>query len=314
MQLRPKKTLRIPAVLSALLVLIAGTWAIRHSKVERAAAAPERKPPAAVTEPVAAASTPAPVSEPQAGMSTGSEVTAAYPPEPDSTGDEATTLASVVDSQIADFHEGIPLGQWIGARDRTENWQTSDDKAFVACRTFTKTETLPSGRQVTRMLYFYPPDVPTPAVLPEQSGQPLLNQTCQLAEVKVHIPATVERNGYFLEQFLQQHLGEKYETRMSMERTPYRFEKGAAGWKAGSMEIIAAYNPLARDNNNVSMAAVEVLARLPAAYRPEEQPDYGLKMYRYRSIENDQFRRAVAIAALALISQTKNKKGCRFVA
>jgi len=231
-------------------------------------------------------------------MSTGPQVTTAYPPEPDATGDEASALASVVDSELADFHEGITLGQWIGAHDRAENWQTSDDKAFVACRTFVKTETLPSGRRVTRMLYFYPPDAPKPAVLPEESGQRLIDQTCRLAELQVRTPTTVYRNGHFLEQFLQQHLGEKYGPGISLKRTRYRFEKEAAGWQVDSMKIITDYEPRARDNNGASMAAVEVSARLPAAYDDEEKPDHGMKMYRYRSIENDQFQRALAKAAL----------------
>jgi hypothetical protein len=299
MQLRPKTTLRIAAGLGVLLALIAGIWAVRHSKVEKAAAAAAGKPAAAVTEPIAAVSTPAPVSEPQAGMSTGPQVTTVYSPEPDATGDEASALASVVDSQLAGFHEGITLGQWVGQRDQSENWQTSDDKAYVACRTYTNTEALPSGLQVTRTLYFYPPDAPTTAVLPTESSQRLIDQTCRLAEVKVHIPATLERNGHFLEQFLEKHLDEKYATRMSLKGSPYRFGKDSASWKAGSMEIIASYNPLARDNNNVSLAAVEIVARLPVAYDDEDKPDYEMmKMYRYRSIENDQFHRAIAIAAL----------------
>jgi hypothetical protein len=298
MQLGPKTSLRTAAILGGLLVLIAGMWAIRHSKVEKAAAAPAGKPAAAVTEAVAAASTPAPVSEPQAGMSPGPEVIAANPPEPDAMADEASALASVVDSQLADFHEGITLGQWVGRRDQSESWQTSDDKAYVACRTYTNTEALPSGLRVTRTLYFYPPDAPTPAVLPTESGQRLIDQTCRLAEVKVHVPATVYRNGHFLEQFLQQHLDEKYGPRMSLERTRYRFEKEAAGWQVGSMKIITDYEPRARDNNGASLAAVEVSARLPAAYDDKEKLDYGLKMYRYRSIESDQFQRAVGTAAL----------------
>jgi hypothetical protein len=298
MPLRPKTPLRIASVLGGPLVLIAGIWAFRHSKVEKAAAVPAGKPAAAVTEPIAAARTPAPVSEPQAGISTGSEVTAEPPTEPDATADEASALASVVDSQLADFHEGITLGQWIGTRDQSDNWQTSDDKAYVACRTYTNTEELPSGLQVTRTLYFYPPDAPTPAVLPTEGGQRLMNQTCQLAEVKAHVPATLERDGHLLEQFLQQHLDGKYGPRMSLERTRYQFEKEAAGWQVGSMKIITDYEPRARDNDGTSLAAVEVSARLPAAYDDEEKPDYGLKMYRYRSIESDQFQRAVGIAAL----------------
>jgi hypothetical protein len=297
MQLRPKTTLRIAAV-GVLLALIAGTWGVRHSKVEKAAAAAAGKPAAAVTEPIAAASTPAPVSEPQAGMSTGPQVTTAYPPEPDATGDEASALASVVDSQLADFHEGITLGQWVGSRDQSENWQTSDGKAYVACRTYTNTEALPSGLQVTRTLYFYPPHAPTPAVLPTESGQRLIDQTCRLAELQVRTPTTVYRNGHFLEQFLQQHLGEKYGPGISLKKTRYRFEKEAAGWQVDSMKIITDYEPRARDNNGASMAAVEVSARLPAAYDDEEKPDHGMKMYRYRSIENDQFQRAIATAAL----------------
>ncbi len=231
-------------------------------------------------------------------MSPGPEVIAASPSEPEATDDEGMALASVVDSQLADFHEGIMLGRWVGTRDQSENWQTSDDKAYVACRTYTNTEALPSGLQVTRTLYFYPPDAPTPAVLPTESGQRLIDQTCRLAEVQVRTPATVYRNGHFLEQFLLQHLDEKYETRMSLKRRPYQFGKEAAAWKVGSMEIITAYHSQARDNNGASMAAVEVLARLPAAYEEEEKPDHGMKMYRYRSIEDDQFHRAIATAAL----------------
>lgn len=298
MQLRPKTTLRFATVLGALLLLIAGAWAIRHSNVAKAAAVPTGKPAAHVTEPVAAASPPAPVSEPQDEVSTGPEVIVGYLPEPDATADEASSLASMVDSQLADFHEGITLGQWIGTHDQSENWQTSDDKGFVVCRTFIKTETLPFGRQVMRTLYFYPPDAPTPAVLPEESGQRLLNQTCRLAEVQVRTPATVYRNGHFLEQFLQQHLGKKFGPGISLKRTRYQFEKDAAGWKDGSMEIFAAYHSQARDNNGVSMAAVEVSARLPAAYDDEEKPDHGMKMYRHRSIENDQFHGAIALAAV----------------
>jgi hypothetical protein len=298
MPLRPKTFLRITSVLAALLVLIAGIWAVRNSKVEKAVAAPAAKPAAAITDPVAATRTPAPVSEPHAAVSPSPEVVAVSSSEPDVTAAEASALASVVDSQLADFHEGITLGQWIGTRDKSDNWQTSDDRAYAACRTYTNTEELPSGLQVTRTLYFYPPDAPTPAVLPTESGQRLINQTCQLAEVKAHVPAMLERDGHFLEQFLQQHLDEKYGPRMSLERTRYQFEKEAAGWQVGSMKIFAAYNALARDNDGASMAALEVVARLPAAYDDEEKPNYGLKMYRYRSIESDQFHGAIGIAAL----------------
>jgi hypothetical protein len=298
MPLRPKISLQIAAVLGALLVLIAGTWACRHFEVRSLAAVPAGKPSPAVAEPVTAASTPAPVSEPQAGMSPGPEVIAASPSEPEADGDEASALASVVDSQLAGFHEGISLGQWIGTRDKSDNWHMSDDKVYLACRTYTNTKALPSGLQVTSTLYFYPPDAPTPAVFPIESGQRLIDRTCRLAEVQVRTPATIYRNGHFLEQFLEQHLGEKYGPGISLKGTRYRFEKDAAGWKAGSIEIFAVYNPLARDNNGVSMAAVEVSARLPAAYDDDEKPDYGMKTYRYRSIENDQFHRAIALAAV----------------
>jgi hypothetical protein len=296
MSLHPKTTLRVAAALGTLFVLVAGIWAIRHSTAEDTAAVPAEKPAAPVTERIAVAPAPAAVSEPQAGMLTNPEVIAANPSEPDATADEATALTSVVDSQLADFHEGIALGQWIATRDQSANWQTSDDKAFLVCRAYTNTVALPSGRQVTRTLYFYPPDPPTPPAVPVESGQRLINQTCQLAEVKVHVPATVERNGHFFEQLLQQHLGEKYGPQVSLKETRYRFEKEAAGWQVDSMKIITDYEPRARDNNGASMAAVEVSARLPAAYDDEESPDRGLKMYRYRSIENDQFHRAAALA------------------
>src|SRR5215467_11536396 len=127
MQLRPKTRSRITAVFGALLLLIAGIRAIRHLKVEKNAATSVWEQAAPIAEPVSVASPRAPVSELQAGTSSGPEVIAGS--EPEATGDEASALASVVDSQLADFHEGITLGQ-------SENWQTSDDKAYVACRTY----------------------------------------------------------------------------------------------------------------------------------------------------------------------------------
>jgi hypothetical protein len=294
------RILKAAAIAAALIVVVAGVRAIRHHKVENVASPPALKGSATAptAQPVTASSGTAPVSETHATTSTATQAAAAPAPEPDATDQDGNALVSIVDSQLADFREGITLGQWIGTRDQSENWQPSDDKAGFVCRTFTSIETLPSGLQVTRMLYFYPPDAPTPAVLPEESGQGLINQTCQLAEVRVHVPTTVERNGHFFEQTLQKHLDEKYGARMSLKGIRYRFEKESAGWQANPMEIITTYEPQARGNDGASMAAVEVFARLPAARDDEERPDHVLKMYRHRAIENDQFHRSVAIAAV----------------
>ena len=80
--------------------------------------------------------------------------------------DDETAFVSLAEAEVSQLREGVTLAQWIDLRGKNAGWQTSTEAAYFDCRTLVKTEALPSGRQITRTVYFYPPKAPTPAVFP----------------------------------------------------------------------------------------------------------------------------------------------------
>ncbi len=90
--------------------------------------------------------------------------------------EDESAFASLAEADVSQLHECIILAQWMDLH-KSEGWETSTDEAYFDCRTLVRTEALPSGRQITRMVYFYPPEAPTPAVFPSLAGQELVDHT-----------------------------------------------------------------------------------------------------------------------------------------
>jgi hypothetical protein len=216
--------------------------------------------------------------------------------------EEESAFASLAEADVSQLHEGITLAQWMDLHGKNESWEKSTDEAYFDCRAFVKTETLPSGRQITRMVYFYPPEAPTPAVFPTLGGQELINRTCELALVRVQTRTSTRQDGRALAQAVQQQFAKKYGDSIGMKGVGFRGSGAwddAARWMATS-EIVSAYNPTkaADMSDDPSADSVFVFARLPIVYKIERNACCAMKDYRYRSIENTQFHRAIEIVGV----------------
>jgi hypothetical protein len=148
------------------------------------------------------------------------------------------------------------------------------------------------------MVYFYPPEAPTQAIFPTLSAQELINHDCTLAMVRAQTPAPSKEEGQVLEQRLQHRFAEKYGNSIAVKETLYREFADAAHWKAGSLEIISVYDPrhAADIPDDISADAVFFSARLPVVHEIEQNACCRFKEFRFRSIENAQFHRALGIA------------------
>jgi len=221
---------------------------------------------------------------------------------PNISSEDEEAFSSLAESEVSQLHEGITLAQWMKRYGTDEGWVASTDENFFDCKTFAKTETLSSGRTITRMAYFYPPEAPTPAVFPTAVGQMLIDRTCSLALIRVQTPTPADQDGRALAQILQQHFVKKYGDSIGMKGAVFGGAAAwldAARWKNDS-EIISAYNPTQAgyDREDPNAGTVFVFARLPVVYEIEQNACCRMKAFRYRSIENAQFHRAIAMVGV----------------
>jgi len=280
---------RLAVLTLAAVVIVASTLAILHHRAYRSVAAAQVVAKQTTTE---TANQP---SQPQA-----------KPPEialkPDATREDEAAFVSLAETEVSQLREGMTLAQWVDLHAKNAGWETSTDESYFDCKTFTKTETLQSGRQIVRKAYFYPPEAPTPAVFPTLSGQELIDRTCRLAMIRVQTPTPVPQDGHAFAQAAQEHFVTEYGDSIGMKGAVFG---GAAAWQdtarwMSAFEIVSAYNPTeaAYAREDPDSGSVFVFARLPVVYEIEQNACCRLKAYRYRSIENGQFHRAIGIAGV----------------
>jgi hypothetical protein len=213
--------------------------------------------------------------------------------------DDASTFAALADAVVAELRDGITLQQWTESQQTMADWKPSKEENFFDCRTFVKTETLPSGRQIQHFVYFYPPQASAIVAFPSASADNLLYHDCTLAMVRVATTTPTDLEGHAFEQALQQQFVQKYGASIGMKGTPYERSTEAAHWIAGS-EIISVYDPQPRpseDNPDEPVSGeVFALARLPIVHEIDEDACCRIRDH-YHSIEDQQFQRALSLTA-----------------
>lgn len=213
---------------------------------------------------------------------------------------DTAAFATLAAAGIAELHDGITLQQWTDSQSSGNDWKPSKEESFFDCRTFVNSEALPSGRQVRRFVYFYPPSPPSTAVFPTANTDDLINHDCTMAMVRVVTTTPTDAEGQAFEQALQQQFIQKYGDSIGMKGTPYEQSTDAAHWMAGP-EIISVYDPKPRpsedDPDEPVTGEVFALARLPIVREIDEDACCRLRDH-YHSIEDAQFRQALALAAV----------------
>lgn len=231
--------------------------------------------------------------KPQTGPSTASQPE----PHPDqqqppasAPTDDASEFALIAAAEVAQLQDGVTLAKWLETQGKTEGWKKTPEEEprmmgwhRSECLTYSRTDQLPSGAEVTRAVYFYPPPAPSPAVLPKLKGQDLIRQTCVLAIVRIEAEAMSEERGHALDQAARQQLSKQYgETAPAPTATDFFVGQGsvpdrvgAAHWSHGA-DIFSGYDAAGEYPPNqeplVMMPLAFVRARLPLVRDAEPQP------------------------------------------
>src|SRR5438874_6669214 len=105
--------------------------------------------------------------------------------------DDPSVFASIAEDEVTQLREGFTLAQWVKLHGEREGWERKPDKTLdmtdwprKECLSYVKRERLPSGAELVRALYFYPPPVPSPVTFPTLSSPESISG-CVLAIVLV---------------------------------------------------------------------------------------------------------------------------------
>ena len=231
---------------------------------------------------------------------------------------DAAAFSAIAEHEVLQLNQGITLAQWMDAQGK-EDWTKTPEREITAtegprpeCVSYVKKDRLPSGAEMGRALYFYPPTVPSPAIFPTLTGQELI-KTCVLAVVRVEADAPALIRARALDQAVQQQLTEHYGESVGMKNvtfwgTVHGLYEDAARWIPNA-EIVSGY-----DVQGSSMRGEEPLVSTPFAFVHARLPVvqelrlHVAKALRTPSGEAAQFRRTVGLAGVgASISQRMEK-------
>lgn len=232
---------------------------------------------------------------------------------------DAAVFASVAEHQVSQLNEGMTLARWMDAEGKMGNWRKTPEREITAtdgpppeCASYFKRERLPSGAEMGRALYFYPPPAPSPATFPTLSGQELI-KTCLLAVIRVEADEPALIRARTLDQAVQQRLTKQYGESIGVKNVAFwgpvhGSYQDAARWIPNA-EIVSGYDvqgsSMRAEDPLVSSPFVFVHARLPLV---QELRFDVAAAHRDRSREAAQFRRAVAAAGVdAALSQRIEK-------
>jgi hypothetical protein len=128
--------------------------------------------------------------------------------------DDETAFASLAESEVSQLQEGITLAKWMDTRGKSERWESAKPEMLVGgpdqeCLSLRRTDLLPSGARIIRALYFYPPPLPTPIVLPTLRGSALFTN-CTFAVVQLEVEASTPAFGQAMTQAVSRQLSKTY--------------------------------------------------------------------------------------------------------
>jgi len=244
-------------------------------------------------------------------------IVAAQTPKDESA--DATAFSAIVEHEVSQLNQGITLAKWMDAESNPDDWRRTSEKEITPtdgprqeCLSYMKRERLPSGAEMGRAVYFYPPPPPSPATFPTLSGQELI-KTCVLAVIRVEADAPALVRARTLDQAVQQRLTKQYGESVGMKNVAFwgplrNSYEDAARWIPNA-EIVSGYDVqgllLPDDPPLVSAPFVFVHARLPLV---QELRMHAATAHRDRSREAAEFRRAIAASGVdAALSQRIEK-------
>ena len=243
---------------------------------------------------------------------------------------DATAFATIAEHDVSQLQKATTLTTWLNAAGKREQWTkipkqgvTPTSQPGPECLGYWRTDALPSGAEVIRAIYFYPPPAPSPVAFPKGSVEELIN-TCVLAIVRVEAkppvsdfgPALVREArssefGHAVDEAVRQRFTQLYGESIGSKDIPFwghgsRLHRGYSRW-IHNAEMVSGYHaqgsPCAFDELVLGPAAF-VCGRSTLTQELKANP----YTHHYRSVENEQFRRAVTLAQMnaALSEQLEN--------
>lgn len=212
---------------------------------------------------------------------------------------DVAAYVSAADHWVSLLNEGTTLGHWLDTRDPNDQWAEAEED----CARYFTIEHLPSKLWIPWMLYFYPPPVPSPVTFPDHGSR----RDCVLGVVEVVEMEDGGRGDPYLANLMDAAAREMFTRRYGHSIGsdvpfwgPYSYPN-AARW-IGNAEIISGHSANTGSHCNdlhEGQGGPGNIAFVCAHSAMVRRLDLDFThSYRYREIEDSQFHRALAIAAV----------------
>ena len=193
---------------------------------------------------------------------------------------DAAGFAKAAERDVSELQDGITVSQWK-ANHAGQEREIPPAPGAPECVSLKSTERLPGGGLITRLVLFYPPDAPTPAILPNWRGKKLIDETCLLGQIRIEMSTASPEAARTSSEAIMQELVRVY--------GPIEYKKMRwvlnAQWRLGQVDVISDYNT---DGPYVYMYAGLPISNPSVKPDPRRNPD--------RPGELAEFRRALASA------------------
>jgi hypothetical protein len=200
---------------------------------------------------------------------------------------DAAGFAKAAERDVSELQDGITVSQWK-ANHAGQERDIPPAPGAPECVSLKSTERLSSGGQINRLVSFYPPEAPSPAVLPKSRGKKLTDETCLLGQIRIEMSTASPDAAHASSEAIMQEFVRVY--------GPIRYGKLRwllnAQWQLGKVDVISDYNT---DGPYVYMEAGLPISNPSVKPDPKRSPD--------RAGELAEFRRVVTSANIdSLIS------------
>ena len=178
---------------------------------------------------------------------------------------DAAGFAKAAERDVSELQDGITVSQWK-ANHAGQEREIPPAPGAPECMSLKSTEKLPGGGLITRLVSFYPPDAPTPAILPKWRGKKLIDETCLLGEIRIEMSTASPEGARTSSKAIMQELVRVY--------GPIEYKKMRwvlnAQWRLGKVDVISDYNT---DGPYVYMDAGLRISNPSVRFDSKREPD-----------------------------------------
>jgi len=146
-------------------------------------------------------------------------------------------FAMAAEGAVSELQDGITVSHWK-ANHVGQDKEILTEPSTSECVSLKSEARLSDGARIIRLVTFYPPPAPTPAVLPNLRGQRLIDETCVLGQIRIETSVPSADAGHAITEAVEH----RFVTNYGLNAEKKSKWQTAIRWQFGKLEIASDYD------------------------------------------------------------------------